>query len=147
MSVNATALMQLVAGRSPAALRGALSALRAIRVDSPVVTHRVSRVAQDALTDPGAEWSDAEREALADAAGASADHPYADDPARDCLSALLTTSGLSQVELARVLGRDERTVRRWLGGQMPIPQSVADWLDRMAVEVEPEAVTLRVSRG
>lgn len=49
------------------------------------------------------------------------------------LSALLTDSGLSIVEMAGVLGRDERTVRRWLGGEMAIPGAAADQIQRLRI--------------
>ena len=49
------------------------------------------------------------------------------------LSALLAHSGLSAVELARVLGRDERSMRRWLSGQAPIPETLAQQIARLRV--------------
>jgi hypothetical protein len=66
---------------------------------------------------------------------------------RDRLSWLIDTSGLSIAEWARtVVGRDERTVRRWLAGE-PIPNSVTDWLGRIShVRVSPENVVLEVRR-
>lgn len=38
----------------------------------------------------------------------------------------------SQRGLADILHRDERQVRRWASGQYPIPDPVADWLQRLA---------------
>lgn len=49
------------------------------------------------------------------------------------LSALLEDSGLSIVEMAGVLGRDERTLRRWLAQEMPIPDSTGDQLQRLRI--------------
>jgi hypothetical protein len=49
-------------------------------------------------------------------------------PAR-LLRAAIDSSGLSARRFAvRVLLRDERTVRRWLAGDSPVPRAVADWL-------------------
>jgi hypothetical protein len=45
------------------------------------------------------------------------------------LRAAITASGLSVSLYARtVVIRDPRTVRRWLAGDSPIPQSVIDFL-------------------
>ena len=33
-----------------------------------------------------------------------------------------------QPELARVLARDIRTIRRWKSGESPVPKVVQDWL-------------------
>lgn len=60
---------------------------------------------------------------------------YADDPlwrteAIAQLRAAIVASGLSVSAYARqVLIRDPRTVRRWLAGDSPIPQSVRDFLE------------------
>ena len=67
--------------------------------------------------------------------------------ARATLSAVLTDSGLSAAEFARVVvGRDERTVRRWLSGETDIPESVGQWLARVQVEQNGRTVTIRVAR-
>lgn len=65
----------------------------------------------------------------------------------DTLRALIEASGLSQVEWARtVVGRDPRTVRRWLAGEA-IPPTTVDWLVRLAaVRVSATAVTIAVAR-
>lgn len=69
------------------------------------------------------------------------------DPVRGRLSALIASSGLSIAEFARtVLGRDERTLRRWLTGEINIPESAAVWLQKVAVDVTARTVTLRVTR-
>lgn len=50
------------------------------------------------------------------------------DP-RATLEAALARSGLSLRRFAiEVLGRDERTVRRWRSGDSPIPEIAAAWL-------------------
>jgi len=68
------------------------------------------------------------------------------DP-RATLSALIEASSLSIAEFARiVLGRDERTVRRWLTGEIAIPESATTWLRRIALEVHSKTVTVRVQR-
>lgn len=135
--------MRLVAARSLDAQARALAALRAIEVDSPMVAHRVARVAEQALADPAAEWSPEERQALAEACGRAP----ADEPSRAALSALLADSGLSAVELARVLGRDERAMRRWLAGEQAVPDSLARQVDRIErIEVTPTRVRVVVRR-
>ncbi len=50
------------------------------------------------------------------------------DRLRECLAALDWT----QRGLARLLGQDERQVRRWATGEYPVPSPVAAWLDRLA---------------
>jgi uncharacterized protein YyaL (SSP411 family) len=48
---------------------------------------------------------------------------------RELLEQAIARSGLSARAFARdVLWRDERTVRRWLSGESPIPAVVADRL-------------------
>lgn len=65
----------------------------------------------------------------------------------DTLRALIEASGLSQVEWARtVVGRDPRTVRRWLAGET-IPPTTVDWLTRLGdIGVTPSGVVMRVTR-
>lgn len=66
---------------------------------------------------------------------------------RALLSALVDASGLSIAEFARtVVARDERTVRRWLGGTMLIPDSVGDWLGKIEISVNSRTITVRVQR-
>lgn len=140
-------LMQLVAGKSPAVRKRALDALRAIAVDSPAVHLRVGRVAEIALTDPEVEWSPEERSQLIDAVTAGHGFVPKDDSTINALSLLLTDSGLSQAELGAVLGRDERTVGRWLSGQFAIPGSVADQIARLRIsEVTRDTVWLAYRR-
>ena len=146
VAVTDRALMQLVAGKSPAAQRGALSALRAIEVDSPMVAHRIARVAETALLDPEADWAPDDRERLAEACARGVGGTSRDDPARARLSTLLTDSGLPAAELARVLGRDPRTVRRWMSGEMPIPEAVGEMLARSTLAVNTAAVTVTYRR-
>jgi hypothetical protein len=66
------------------------------------------------------------------------------DP-RTTLSALINDSGLTISAFARdVVGRDVRTVRRWLAGD-PIPEAVAAWLNRATVDVGSDEVTIHVT--
>jgi hypothetical protein len=47
----------------------------------------------------------------------------------ELLERAIKASGLSARRYAReVLIRDERTIRRWLAGQSPIPGRVLEWL-------------------
>lgn len=47
------------------------------------------------------------------------------------LEAAIAASGLSARQYAmQVLARDERTIRRWLAGDRPIPKAVLDYLAR-----------------
>ncbi len=64
------------------------------------------------------------------------------------LSALVTESGLGVVEFARVvIGRDERTVRRWLSGEITIPGSASDWLARVVrIDTTGPRVTVTLER-
>ena len=53
---------------------------------------------------------------------------------RDQLAAAIKTSGLSASAYARtVLIREPRTIRRWLAGDSPIPQSVIAFLNQEKV--------------
>jgi hypothetical protein len=45
---------------------------------------------------------------------------------RECLELL----GLSQNELARVLGCSDRLAHRWAGGKAGIPAGIATWLEQ-----------------
>ncbi len=71
----------------------------------------------------------------------------ADDPGRTMLSAILTQTGLSQVELAEALGRDERTMRRWMARDIEVPESVRQLLRRLTVTVTDSEIRLTVRRG
>ena len=51
---------------------------------------------------------------------------------RECLLAL----GWSQRGLARLLGRDEGTVRQWARGAVKIPPGVAEWLEARGEHAE-----------
>lgn len=48
---------------------------------------------------------------------------------RDCLTALDWT----QRGLARLLGRQEGTVRQWARGAVQIPEDVSAWLEKLAM--------------
>ena len=65
----------------------------------------------------------------------------------DSLRSLIAESGLAQERFAReVMGRDPRTVRRWLAGA-PIPESTLIWLSRIrSITVTRNAVTTVVDR-
>jgi len=50
---------------------------------------------------------------------------------RELLARVIDASGLSRRRYAeRVLARDERTLRRWLSGDTPIPLVVVEYLQR-----------------
>jgi DNA-binding transcriptional regulator YiaG len=69
------------------------------------------------------------------------------DASQERLSALVAASGLSISEFARtVVGRDVRTVRRWLNGETEIPDSAAEWLARVSVESNGKSVHITVAR-
>ena len=68
--------------------------------------------------------------------------------ARDlaALSDLIRSSGLSIAAFARlVVGRDERTVRRWLAGEIEIPRQAGEWLERVRLEPSPTEILIRVA--
>lgn len=48
---------------------------------------------------------------------------------RECLNALHWT----QRKLARILGQPEGLVRQWARGSRPIPQDVAEWLQKLEI--------------
>lgn len=49
----------------------------------------------------------------------------------ELLSAAIKQSGLSARRFAReIMLRDERTIRRWLAGDSPIPEAVMRFLER-----------------
>jgi len=66
----------------------------------------------------------------------------------DAFRAELTRLGLSQVKAGKVLGADERTVRRWASGVVQIPRSVALLLPRLTrSEVEKPLSPPPVAEG
>lgn len=69
------------------------------------------------------------------------------DPTLTRLRALVAESGLSQAEFASaVLGRDPRSLRRYLAGDV-IPPTLAAWIDAVArVEATSGRVTVVVTR-
>ncbi|MBX9857416.1 MAG: hypothetical protein K2Y26_17935 [Gemmatimonadaceae bacterium] len=74
----------------------------------------------------------------------AAAHP--DNPARLNLSAMLAASGLSNREFARrVLGRDVRSLARYLSGDI-MPPELADQVLRMSVSVSKETIHITVRR-
>lgn len=49
----------------------------------------------------------------------------------DLIRAAITAGGLSSRQFAvAVLGRDERTIRRWVSGEIEIPAVAREWLER-----------------
>lgn len=55
----------------------------------------------------------------------------------DRLRSMIERSGISQRALARALGVNERTVRRWVAGDSPIPRSAmlaAEHICRCAIK-------------
>jgi hypothetical protein len=63
------------------------------------------------------------------------------DEFRSCLEYLVW----SQRGLARLLNRDDRTVRRWASGGNEIPADVADWLATLAACHAQHPPPVRVS--
>lgn len=65
----------------------------------------------------------------------------------DLLRQFVATSGLTPTELSRVLGRDDRTMRRWLAGEQDVPDTLAQQVARLRVTaVDPEGVHLTYTR-
>lgn len=63
------------------------------------------------------------------------------------LRQFVATSGLTPTELSRVLGRDDRTMRRWLAGEQDVPDTLAQQVARLRVTaVDPEGVHLTYTR-
>lgn len=148
-----------LAGRSPAAARLASDALRAAAVGSPVLGHRIQRAVTAALADRAAEWSPEERsqlsEALAATAGPDRDREGVDESTRRVLSALVADTpdplfrrALPLALWARILGCNIRSLRRWLGGQLPIGRSTAAQLGSITgVTVTADEVIVRYRRA
>lgn len=59
-----------------------------------------------------------------------------DDIKTSVYRSLLETAGISQRELARQLKVNERTVRHWMAGDNPMPESAAKELRRLAENAE-----------
>lgn len=56
---------------------------------------------------------------------------------RDLLADAIAKSGMSARQFAtQLMGRDERTIRRWQSGDSPIPEAASAWLRRY-VEATP----------
>lgn len=73
-----------------------------------------------------------------------------DRPARAttwALRRLVVASGITPTELSRVLGRDDRTMRRWLSGEQEVPDTLAQQVARLRVTaVDDEGVHLTYRR-
>lgn len=53
----------------------------------------------------------------------------------DLLSEAIRVSGLSATRFAEdVMSRDQRTIRRWLKGDVAIPPAARRWLERYVAE-------------
>jgi hypothetical protein len=60
------------------------------------------------------------------------------------LSDLIDASGLSIAAFARlVVGRDERTVRRWLSCEIDIPRQAGEWMQRVRIHHAAGEITIR----
>jgi len=137
----------LLAGRAPSAARLASDGLRAAAARSPVIAHRVRRAVEAALADRSVEWTDEEREQLAEALAVPAPLEEADEAVRQRLSTLIASSGLPMAEWAVVLGVNVRSLRRWLGGQIAVNQSVAVQLAAIVdVRVTVDEIAVRYRR-
>ena len=63
------------------------------------------------------------------------------------LRQFVAASGLTPTEASRVLGRDDRTMRRWLSGEQDVPDTLAQQVARLRVTaVDPEGVHLTYRR-
>ena len=63
------------------------------------------------------------------------------------LRQFVAASGLTPTEVSRVLGRDDRTMRRWLSGEQDVPDTLAQQVARLRVTaVDPEGVHLTYTR-
>ncbi len=72
--------------------------------------------------------------------------PHTTDRDYDRLIALLAESGLTQVALARALGRDERSMRRWLAGE-PMPATLSQQLHKIVrISSTASKVTILIER-
>ena len=54
---------------------------------------------------------------------------------RELLRMVMIRGGLSPDEMADTLGRNRRTVYRWLSGDSPVPAAVERWLLQVAPQV------------
>ena len=52
------------------------------------------------------------------------------------LSVIMIALGWSAAELGRRLSTSERSVRRWLSGNAPIPDRVGEWLEAMVQHMQ-----------
>lgn len=65
----------------------------------------------------------------------------------ELVAAAITRSGLSARQFAtKVMGRDERTIRRWLAGEV-LPDQAREWLLALeSVTPRPRSLTVKLRR-
>jgi transcriptional regulator with XRE-family HTH domain len=67
---------------------------------------------------------------------------YNGDVTPDRLREILEVGGWSQNQLADLLGVDSGSFRQWARGSRPVPDAIAAWLERFAVEAGPFVAAL-----
>ncbi len=55
------------------------------------------------------------------------------------LRACMDSLGYTWRQVARMLQCDDRLVRRWMSGKFPVPDPVADWIERVLAARDAEA--------
>ena len=70
-----------------------------------------------------------------------------DETVTGLLRRRIRESGLSARQFATaIMGRDERTIRRWLAGE-PMPEQASEWLESVeAVTLRPRSIAVRLRR-
>ncbi len=58
------------------------------------------------------------------------------DPRPEYLAELIGSTGLTQAAVAKKIGVDERTIRRWLSGQRQFPYTVQFALESLVLSIE-----------
>ena len=99
------------------------------------------------LDDDAQEWVRERAGRMTATAGQTWTWTPAPKPAVVALRAWVADSGITAAECARVLGRDERTMRRWLAGAQDVPDTLAQQVARLRVTaVDDEGVHLTYRR-
>ena len=57
------------------------------------------------------------------------------NPSPEYLAELIVSTGLTQPQLAAIIGHDARTIRRWLAGDRKFPYSLQFLLEVLVLEV------------